>query len=302
MATDYGNNILQSNARNAYLMERLERISDRTAWALGEQLKRGEFMPVDYEVSFNEADELEALTFPLEDGSSMKLKGRIDRMDLYEDEKNVYVKIIDYKSGSTTFDLSSVYYGLQMQLVVYLDAAVEAEKKKHPDKMVIPAGIFYYNIKDPVVEIETPDTTEKEIRDLILKELRMNGLVNEKEEIVSLMDKTIDKKSDVIPVSYNKEGVSKTSSVVTEEQFQSLSSYVRRKIKNMGEEIFSGSTEINPYEKGQKRACDFCEYRFVCGFDERLAGYEYHRLKDLKPEDIWKMIDEKEREELQEGD
>lgn len=302
VATDYGNNILQSNARNAYLMERLERISDRTAWALGEQLKRGEFMPVDYEVSFNEADELEALTFPLEDGSSMKLKGRIDRMDLYEDEKNVYVKIIDYKSGSTTFDLSSVYYGLQMQLVVYLDAAVEAEKKKHPDKMVIPAGIFYYNIKDPVVEIETPDTTEKEIRDLILKELRMNGLVNEKEEIVSLMDKTIDKKSDVIPVSYNKEGVSKTSSVVTEEQFQSLSSYVRRKIKNMGEEIFSGSTEINPYEKGQKRACDFCEYRFVCGFDERLAGYEYHRLKDLKPEDIWKMIDEKEREELQEGD
>lgn len=296
-ATDYGNNILQSNARNSYLLERLERISDRTAWALGEQLKRGDFTPVDYEVSFTEADELEALTFPLEDGNDMKLKGRIDRMDLYEDEENIYVKIIDYKSGNTTFDLSSVYYGLQMQLVVYLDAAVEAEKKKHPDKMVIPAGIFYYNIKDPIIEIEAPDTTEKEIGDLILKELRMNGLVNEKEEIISLMDKTMEKKSDVIPVAYNNDGsVAKTSSAVTEEQFQSLSSYVRKKIKNMGDEIFSGSTQINPYEKGQRRACDFCEYRFVCGFDERLSGYQYHRLRELKPEEVWSIIDEKEKQ------
>lgn len=163
--------------------------------------------------------------------------------------------------------------------------------------MVIPAGIFYYNIKDPIIEIEAPDTTEKEIGDLILKELRMNGLVNEKEEIISLMDKTMEKKSDVIPVAYNNDGsVAKTSSAVTEEQFQSLSSYVRKKIKNMGDEIFSGSTQINPYEKGQRRACDFCEYRFVCGFDERLSGYQYHRLRELKPEEVWSIIDEKEKQ------
>ena len=62
------------------------------------------------------------------------------------------MKIIDYKSGNTTFDLVGVYYGLQLQLVVYMDAAMEAEKNKHPDCQIEPAGIFYYNIKDPMIQ------------------------------------------------------------------------------------------------------------------------------------------------------
>ena len=59
-------------------------------------------------------------------GRLLNLRGRIDRMDVFEDEDKVYVKIMDYKSGSTSFDLALLYHGLQLQLVVYMDAALKA--------------------------------------------------------------------------------------------------------------------------------------------------------------------------------
>ena len=41
---------------------------------------------------------------PAEGWGSVNLRGRIDRMDVFEDEDKIYVKIMDYKSGSTSFD------------------------------------------------------------------------------------------------------------------------------------------------------------------------------------------------------
>ena len=65
-----------------------------------------------------------------------------------EEENQVYVKVIDYKTGNTTFDLVYLYYGLQLQLMIYLDGALSVEQKKYPGKEVLPAGVFYYNVKD----------------------------------------------------------------------------------------------------------------------------------------------------------
>lgn len=289
ITTDYGNNILQSSARNAYIIERLTRITDRTVWALGEQLKKGVFRPVEYEVSFSETDALDALTIPVSEEESMRLHGRIDRMDLYEDEEHVYVKVIDYKSGQTAFDLSSVFYGLQLQLVVYLDAAVELEKKK-TNKLVIPAGIFYYNIKDPIVEKADVLIKKKEIEKLLLAKMQMNGLVNQEQDILKLLDRDLETegKSDVIPVSYNKDGtLKKNASAITEEQFSVLTSFVKKKIRHMGREMMNGNTAIHPYEKGKRKACDYCDYRFVCGFDEKISGYGYRRMRELMEEEVW---------------
>lgn len=294
VTTDYGNMVLHSSARNTYFINRLERITDRTVWALSEQIKKGDFNPTNYEIAFSEVDGLEALTIPLSDGETMKLKGRIDRMDLYEDEDHVYVKVIDYKSGGTTFDLSSVYYGLQLQLIVYMEAALETARKKNPQKLVIPAGIFYYNIKDPVINKEDVASGEDSTSQ-ILSSLKMNGLVNSNKDVISLIDKTIDKKSDVIPVAYTKDGnLTKNSSAISKEQMELLTSYVQNKIRIMGEEILKGSTIINPYEKGQYTACDYCPYKVVCRFDEKCPGYEFRRLKSLEADKIWEKIREEE--------
>ncbi len=109
-------------------------------------------MPAEFELSFSAIDNLRAMRIRLSEDEELWLKGRIDRLDLCEDENHVYVKIIDYKSGTTSFDLAALYYGLQLQLVVYMDAAMELESRKRPGKDVVPAGIFYYHINDPVAE------------------------------------------------------------------------------------------------------------------------------------------------------
>ena len=174
---NYGNTILGSSARNRYLAQRVGQITKRTVWALQQQIKKGDFIPTGFEVSFSAADNLSAMKIALSESEALHLRGRIDRMDVCEDGGKVYVKIIDYKSGSTSFDLLALYYGLQLQLVVYMDAVTEMAQHHYPDKEIVPAGILYYNIADPLAEKKGQPDPEK-IDAEILKKLRMNGLVN----------------------------------------------------------------------------------------------------------------------------
>lgn len=290
------NHILYSSARNKYIINRIRRIMKRSVWALGEQIKVGRFKPDKYEVSFSAVQNLEAVNIMLSEDEKIKLKGRIDRVDKYEDENGVYVKIIDYKSGNTTFDLLALYYGLQLQLVVYMNAAMEMEQKLHPGKKIIPAGIFYYNIKDPILKTEDPEDL-LEVQNRLKEQLKMNGLVNSDKEIITMLDETIEKKSMVIPVSFNANGsISKNSSVAKGEQFQIISNYVNHKIKEIGSEILEGHIEVEPYELGDKKACDYCAYSAVCGFDLKTPGYNYRRLKKNSDEELWEKLNDLNKE------
>lgn len=282
---EYRNTILKSSARNSYLGRKVERITDRTIRALIYQIRKGDFEPEEFEVDVS-------TRIALKDGNSMNLRGRIDRMDVFEDEDKVYVKIMDYKSGSTSFDLSLLYHGLQLQLVVYMDAALALEGRRHPGKEPVPAGIFYYHIDDPVLdrpEEASPETVEAGI----LKKLRMNGLVNSSLDVIEHMDREIVKESDVIPVAL-KDGLIQNakSSVAGGERFARLSGFVNRSLRTMGEEILDGNTEVNPYKQGTKTACDYCPYHSICGFDLKTSGFGFRRFKGMKAEEIWARIEE----------
>ena len=298
---EYGNTVLKSSARNAYLASKVERITDKTVWALSEQLKKGDFTPVGFEVSFSAADHLKAMRLPLSGEEAVHLRGRIDRMDLCEDEEAVYVKIIDYKSGSTTFDLTALYYGLQLQLVVYMDAAMEMEQRKRPDKPVVPAGIFYYNINDPVVDKEG-EISDEELSQKVLKKLRMNGLVNTDLNTISHLDHEIITESDVIPVAI-KNGIiqESRSSVAGGNRFAALRQFVQDKLKTEGREILDGTIDVNPYKQGNKTACDYCPYHAVCGFDLKTEGYGFRKFKALKSDEIWPVIEGEETEGEEHG-
>lgn len=293
---EYGNTIMASSARNTYLAHRVEQITDRTIWALAEQVKKGDFTPAGFEVSFSAADNLKAMRIRLSEDEELRLKGRIDRMDLCEDEQYVYVKIIDYKSGNTSFDLAALYYGLQLQLVVYMDAALEMEERANPGKTAVPAGIFYYNIKDPFVKKEgEEELSPEEIENQILKQLRMNGLVNSELSIIEHLDREIEKESDVIPVAMKDGYIQKArSSVASTERFTHLRRFVEKRLKTAGQEILHGKTGVRPYKDGTKNACAYCPYHAVCGFDTKTAGYGFRRLKALKPEEIWEEIEKEE--------
>lgn len=295
---DYGNTILHSTSRNAYIIKRIKRILRRTVWALQEQVRRGEFVPGGFEVSFAMEDNLDAINIQLDDETRMKLRGRIDRVDLCETDDKVYVKVIDYKSGNTSLDLIALYHGLQLQLVVYLNAAVELEQKRSPGKQVEPAGIFYYHIEDPVVEAEA-DEEQEEILKKILQKLKLNGLSRAEPEVISLMDKGLreGESSSVIPVAYNKNGsLSHYSSAVKKEQFTVLQQFVRRKAAQLGRRIMDGEADASPSLLGRQDACAYCPYAAVCGFDERLPGYSHRRLAQMAKDELWEAFAKEEQE------
>ena len=145
--TNYGNAVLYSSSRNEYVITRMKRLLRRTVWALTKQLEKGDFVPAGYEISFGNLAHLESVNLSLSEHARMRLRGKIDRVDLYEDEEHVYVKVIDYKTGAKAFQLGEMYHGLQLQLIVYLNAVMEMEEQKHPEKEIVPAGIFYYQMR-----------------------------------------------------------------------------------------------------------------------------------------------------------
>jgi len=296
-AEGYGNAILTSSKRLEYIIKRVERITKRTLWALCQQIKKGDFEPAAFELFFSDRNQLNSLTLDLSGEERIRLQGRIDRLDIYEEKDKLMVKVIDYKSGNTTFDLLSVYYGLQLQLAIYLNAAMELLERENPDKEVIPGAILYYNIDDPIVE--KSDYVEASI----LKELKMNGIVNSNTEVVKHLDHSFKSedggimpsvKSDTIPVESNKEGsFTKRSSVAEIAQLKSMEDFVKKTVSQFGRKILDGDTGIKPYRMGKRTACDYCPYNSICGFDIRIEGTSYRNLHSLSREDIWEEMTER---------
>ncbi|MBR3683710.1 MAG: helicase-exonuclease AddAB subunit AddB [Lachnospiraceae bacterium] len=290
-AADYQAAILYSSERNLYIFKRLKRVLRRSIFSLQHQLKKGLFTPESFEVSFLQMEDLESVSIALSKEEKMRLKGRIDRVDVCEKEEQIYVKVIDFKSGDRDFDLVAVYHGLSLQLVVYMNAAMEMERKKNPEKEVIPAALLYYKVSDPLVERNSlengQEETAEEIDARIRKELCMTGIVNSDKEIIQMLDTEFTEQSEVIPVSYTKSGgLKSSSSVISTQDFKIVSDYVSQKIRKIGEEILAGNIEINPYESTTGDACRFCPYHSICGFDANMEGCSKRKIESAKDDEI----------------
>lgn len=262
--TDYGNSVLYSSARNVYTIQRLKRMMRRTVWALTKQIEKGAFVPEAYEMRFS--------------------NGKIDRVDTCVEEDKVYVKVMDYKTGTKAFDITSLYHGLQLQLMVYMNAAVDVMAEKYPQKEIVPAGVFYYQIDDPFVK------KQKCVEDIeleVLKELKPDGIVNAEAASLARLDTEQAGESVAAPVKWNRDGtLSQTSHAVDKESFQVMTKYAIQKLQKQHEKITEGEAEINPYAYGSKTGCDYCKYGHICGFDRKIAGYEYRNIKKKSIEEI----------------
>ena len=260
-AADYGNLVLSSSERNAYMVVRMKRMLERTVWALAKQLSAGDFEPAAYEFRFK--------------------NGKIDRIDTCEDGDKVYVKVMDYKTGSRAFDVVALYHGLQLQLMVYMDAALGEQERRHPGMEAVPAGVFYYRLSDPVV-----DKGEEDTEAAVLKELKPDGLINLQDEVLEHLDRRREGESLAVPIKYNKNGsLSKTSKAVPEEEFRLMMGHALKKIETAHQEILMGATVAAPYRRGTESGCDYCGYRHVCGFDLKVPGYRYRDIGKMSKEE-----------------
>ncbi len=281
----YKNGLLYDNHRDTWLIQRLRRILYRTVWAVTRQMEQGEFETVESELAFAQVQ------------GPLKLVGRVDRVDEMETEDADYVSVIDYKTGKKDISLSDLYYGLQMQLVIYLQAAVEQRERK--GRLVVPAGIFYYNIEDPMLTGDAGEEREK----AILSELRLRGLINEDDPVLPSVDSSFQSEKGELPPSQaslvapfetDKNGMlKKKSAAVTTEDFHLMMGYCKDRLLQMGREILDGCIDINPYRRmdaSGETSCVYCPYHGVCRFDARLAGQSYRNLKKLSDDDVMDRI------------
>jgi ATP-dependent helicase/nuclease subunit B len=162
--------------------------------------------------------------------------------------------------------------------------------QRYPTKEIVPSGIFYYHIDDPIV------AKSDQVEEDIYRSLRMNGLVNGDSKVVALMDSKLEgpdstlrpsAKSEIIPIETNKEGgLAKRSQAANKQQIEALVDYVNHKLVEDSRQILSGDTRLNPYRSDKQIACAYCEFRSACGFDQRLPGHAYRNLAKKTSEEI----------------
>lgn len=290
LAPKLQNEILLSSERHHYIKRKLEQIITRASQVLSEHAKVSGFSPIGLELSFGRNGKLPPLTFSLKNGKRMELAGRLDRVDQAKGENDsTFLRVIDYKSSEKDVNLNEVYYGLALQMLTYLDIVIT-----HSDELVemkaSPAGVLYFHVHNPLIsttKLLTIDEIEKEI----MKKFKMNGLMLGDQNVLKLMDQTLESgDSQIISAGIKKDGnLTKKSKVASLNEFDDLRNYVRKLYQTTGEAIVDGQVEIAPFKLKDKTPCTFCSYKSVCQFDESIENH-YRILTPKTKETIFELM------------
>ena len=187
-------------------------------------------------------------------------------------------------SNREELDLAQLYYGRQLQLPLYLSAAMTLEELKHKDTTPEPAGLYYFPVDNPILTGDDPDEVKTEAD--FLQAVRLKGLSRSEREILRLLDNELENGgvSGVMEVRLNNDGSPpKNSKAVADgEDFAFLNRYTRHIISKMEGEIAEGRAEINPGGTNKDDyGCKFCPFGGVCGYDAKIPGYHKRKLKSL---------------------
>lgn len=295
--------ILLSSNRYRYLALKLRNTVARTVLVLSEHARRSSFKPIGLELSFGfQQGGLPALVLELDDGRRVEMAGRIDRVDLArDDEGKAYLRVIDYKSGRTDLKLPDIYYGLSMQMLVYLDVLL-THALKWLQEEALPAGMLYFRVHTPLINLNEFQPLEK-IESTIRRCYKMKGKVLEDVNVVRLMDNFLEKGySEIIPVGLTRDGsFYKNSATLSGERFALLRRHTRSLIKESALGITGGRVDISPYRLGGWQACTYCPYKAVCQFDPLLETNDYRILKREDDEQIWHRLQKRYRQKSIEG-
>lgn len=270
-------NVFFSSGQYQYLGRKIRRVSKKTVRVLIDQMAKG-----DFEFRYSEQQFIKMLEMPGLN-EKIKLKGIIDRIDLYRQENGQFIKIIDYKSGKKEPSLTEVYYGLSLQLIVYLDAAMGIVDETD----LIPGGTFYFHIDDPLPEVSP--FTAKAVEDKINESFTLNGLYLDDKNFIEAMDR--EKNTKIIKLNSKNFKLSR-------EEFDALIHYVRKTVITMAEAILNGEITVRPYKFSNQTGCDYCDFQGICQFDTTLGKACYDLISEtLKRDQFFEKIMEEQTDE-----
>ncbi len=285
-------------ARFQYLFRRLVHSAEQILENVVEELHVSDFRPIDYELDFSYNGDLPPVQCT--DGDvSISLTGKVDRVDGYIRNGRLYLRVMDYKSGHKSFSLSDIWYGLNMQLIIYLYAlqreGLERYRARLTDELneIVPAGVLYVPVRDELPD-EKRSIDEDELNTEKEKLLRRSGLLSDDMSILEAMERGLEDKGRFIPVALKKKkgeeeaSFASGSAVADLAKFGRLARYTQKKLLEMGQELRRGSVEANP-RRSDRSYCDWCEFRAACRFDE-TAGDKMRPLRKLKDEEVWEQL------------
>ena len=260
------------SAVTRYHIETLRGTARSAARSLSKQLKAGKFVPTMLEVRFGDQEPRVVLHA---EGGGVVLDGRIDRIDEWKDENVHYLRVIDYKRGSRELDLGEVYFALQLQLIVYLAAAMKKTGGKS-------AGAYYFRISDPVLATDERDS--EAVDDMRDDKMRLRGLLPDDMSVIRAMAEDPEK---VFSVRINKDGTLRSGALqVSDEELNRLIRHVLKEAERIVGEIRSGRTDIAPVKMGAMDGCTYCKYRAICQRDGKLPGGNARKLPKMKPAEV----------------
>ena len=279
------NYIFTATEKYKLLVQRLKRIIVKSLKYIIQSLVQSEFTLEGTEVEFGEKGKYKPIVMNLDDGKTVEIIGKIDRIDVAQDENKKYVRIIDYKSSVKNLDFGNVYAGLQLQLITYLGAVCKLED-------FVPAGVLYFNLLEQIIN-SNKKISDQEIEKKIKNNFKMKGLILADVKVVKMQDKNLEKgRSEIIPAYIDKSGnlSPKLSSIATDKEFTNLQNYINKTIKEISREIFNGNIELKPYYKNKKTPCEYCSYKSMCGFNSGIVKKNYNFVDKLSKEEILERI------------
>lgn len=277
-------------SRFRYLFNRLVGDASFVVLDMVSELKNSDFVPLDFELEFSDTGDIPPHLIA-DKGARLKVKGFVDRVDGWEHDGKLYLRVVDYKTGKKAFRLSDVWYGMNMQMLIYLFALHKNGSGRY-ERDIIPAAVLYAPARDEIIPASR-NTEEAEIEALRLKRLRRSGLILCEESVIEAMEHGGGKK--YLPVKLSKEGCFTGDSLAGLEQLGRLSSHIDKMLLQISGGIRKGSIDAEPYFKNENdNACLFCDYKAVCRFSEK-DGDSRRYLKKLDTDETWALI-EKEAE------
>ncbi len=274
----------EKTARFRYLYRRLKRTVLRLIVRLAQEFDQSLFRPNDFELEISPDSGIPPLEVCFADGTSAQVIGKIDRVDLYQEHGTSYLRVIDYKSGNKLFQLSDVYYGLNLQMLLYLFTLWQNGGIRY--ETVCPAGVLYMPASSKPVSADR-HAGEEELAAVSDAQLKMSGIVLDDPEVLHAME--ADGKGLFIPVKLKKDGTpDAASSLATLEQMGDLKRHVEKLVSDMAKELLEGQIDILPAQTpGGYDLCAYCDYRSVCGID---GSQERRLLEALSRKEVFEKI------------
>ncbi len=245
--------------RMRYLIERLKAQAARLVLQLRREQAQSEFRPADYELAIGYGAQVEPIELRTPNGETVYVEGKIDRVDLFQKDGKSYIRVVDYKTGNKSFSLNDVFYGLNIQMLLYLFTVCKNGGNRYENP--VPAAVMYMPA-DPNAPTTGPDP-EADAR----RAYRMDGLVLDEPEVAAAMERELS--GVFVPVRANKDGsLRKDEKLASLEKLGRIESHIEKTVAEMAAALYDGQWDVSPVRSSSNfSACDWCDYASVCRRD-----------------------------------